>query len=184
MRSLRNQAGQPGAMPFLADDVLEFHAARLLLLFAICGTNGSINGLTKMAKLDFFVRYPDFFEAAIASDMELSAQERRGTGVEAAMIRHRYGPWDKRYYHVLGYLEASDLISVRKTGRSVRLSLTRAGRSQARRLRKEPAFDAIDSHMERVARAFAAKTGNELKTLIYRLFDKEVARKPLGHVIT
>ena len=56
MKSLRNFASQAAGLPLLADDVLEFHAARLLLLFRVCGTKDRIDGLTKMAKLDFFVR--------------------------------------------------------------------------------------------------------------------------------
>jgi hypothetical protein len=65
MKMLRNLAARPAATPLAADDVLEFHAGRLLLLLSTCGgTTGAIGGLTKMAKLDFFVRYPDFFQSS------------------------------------------------------------------------------------------------------------------------
>ncbi len=30
------------------------------------------------------------------------------------MIRHHYGPWDKRYYHILAYLESKQLIQIVK----------------------------------------------------------------------
>ncbi len=64
MKSL-NRIGQcPVSLPLSADDILEFHAARLLLLLSVCGVSGRIDGLTKMAKLDFFARYPAFFETA------------------------------------------------------------------------------------------------------------------------
>ena len=63
MRSLNRVGAQPRpAWPLAADDIVEFHAARLLLLMEICGVKGRIDGLTKMAKLDFFSRYPDFFQ--------------------------------------------------------------------------------------------------------------------------
>jgi hypothetical protein len=78
MKSLRNQSTQPASVPLIADDILEFHAARVLLLIAICGTNDAISSLTKLAKLDFFVRYPDFFlAAAIADDKSVSAPGAR-----------------------------------------------------------------------------------------------------------
>jgi hypothetical protein len=57
----------------------------------------------KMAKLDFFSRYPDFFEvarAAIAPSQSTAEQQETDDTVESAMVRHHYGPWDKRYYHV------------------------------------------------------------------------------------
>ena len=60
-RSLNRIAGRSIALPLSADDIIEFHLARLLLLLKFCGTAGRIEGLTKMAKLDFFARYPDFF---------------------------------------------------------------------------------------------------------------------------
>ena len=61
MRSVHSISKVKRSVPILADDITEFHAARLLLLFHVCGTKGQIDGLTKMAKLDFFVRYPSFF---------------------------------------------------------------------------------------------------------------------------
>lgn len=110
MKSLRNLASRPAAAPLAADDVVEFHAGRLLLLLSTCGGSaGAIGGLTKMAKLDFFVRYPDFFRA-VESKGKSPAQSG---AVETAMVRHHYGPWDKRYYHLLSYLEARQLITVR-----------------------------------------------------------------------
>ena len=111
MKSLRNLTNRPAAAPLAADDILEFHAGRLLLLLSTCGgSTGTINGLTKMAKLDFFVRYPDFFSAAVAEGLRRKAT--RTDAVEAAMVRHHYGPWDKRYYHILAYLESRQLINV------------------------------------------------------------------------
>ena len=57
MRCLIRIGTQPVSLPLSADDIVEFHAARLLLLMSICGVAGRIDGLTKMAKLDFFARY-------------------------------------------------------------------------------------------------------------------------------
>jgi hypothetical protein len=62
MKSILNLHTHPAGMPLLADDVVEFHAGRLLLLLKFCGQRGYIDGLTKLAKLDFFVRYPHFFD--------------------------------------------------------------------------------------------------------------------------
>jgi hypothetical protein len=64
MKSLHHLGNQSLGLPLSADSVVEFHAARLLLLLNLCGTAGRIDGLTKLAKLDFFVRYPDFYAVA------------------------------------------------------------------------------------------------------------------------
>ena len=58
MKSLNRIGTFPVSLPLAADDILEFHAARLLLLLSICGVSGRIDGLTKMAKLDFLCTLP------------------------------------------------------------------------------------------------------------------------------
>jgi hypothetical protein len=181
MKTLKNLAGRPAAAPLAADDVLEFHAGRLLLLLGTCGgTAGAISGLTKMAKLDFFVRYPEFFKT-----VESRGKSAREEGaVEAAMIRHHYGPWDKRYYHLLAYLEARQLISVSLTGRAYRIALTPTGKIAAKRLAASDAFADLLEHMREVNAKFGRKTGNELKNLIYETFGEEVAEQELGSVIS
>lgn len=183
MRSLRNLASWPAAAPLAADDILEFHAGRLLLLLATCGgSTGTVNGLTKMAKLDFFVRYPDFFSAALADGLRRKAV--RTDAVEAAMVRHHYGPWDKRYYHILAYLESRQLIKIIMTGTTRRIGLTTLGKKAAKKLSEKEAFSEVISHMRNVNEALGGKTGNELKTMIYELFDEEVANQPFGQVIS
>jgi len=101
MKSVRTIGFMPISVPLSADDITELHAARLLLLFHHCRSGEKIEGLTKMAKLDFFVRYPNFFErVAKYFDKEASAMSDQ---TESLMVRHHYGPWDKRYYQVLGW---------------------------------------------------------------------------------
>lgn len=183
MKLLKNLANRPAAAPLAADDILEFHASRLLLLLSTCGgTSGTINGLTKMAKLDFFVRYPDFFSAVLAEGLKRKAV--RTDAVEAAMVRHHYGPWDKRYYHVLAYLESRQLIRIVATGRTRRIALTVLGKATVKKLLANEAFREVVTHMRNVNEALGRKTGNELKTMIYDLFEEEVADQPLGQVIS
>ena len=188
MRSLGRVGSRPVSLPLSADNIVEFHAGRLLLLISVCGVSGRIDGLTKMAKLDFFARYPDFFEAARAATTPADAantpdRANSDEAVESAMVRHHYGPWDKRYYHVLAYLEARQLITVTKEGSSYRIALTDLGRDRAQTLAVRPSFAPIVQRMRDIKKTFGAKSGTHLKDLIYRLFDAEVGRRPLGEVI-
>ena len=175
-------------LPLSADDVVEFHAARLLLLIKFSGTAGRIDSLTKMAKMDFFARYPDFFAAArLASDAGANQVDATDTtsrhSVESAMVRHYYGPWDKRYYQVLSVLEAKGLVAITKEGRSYRIALTSLGDERAQMLASRPSFAELVTRMKEIKKAFGSKSGNSIKTLIYKLFDTEVGRRPLGEVI-
>jgi len=181
MKSLAHFENHPGSIPLMADDVLEFHASRILLLIKLCGTSGRIEGLTKMAKLDFFVRYPQFFSVACEElGKQVPTQKQQ---VESSMIRFHYGPWDDRYYHLLSYLEAKQLISITASGKRYNLALTNSGKSVAIRFEKDEIFAEIVDHMKHVKKVLGAKSGSALKKLVYMLFDNEVARRTLGEVI-
>jgi DNA-binding PadR family transcriptional regulator len=181
MKSFRNLSEHSFGTSILADDVLEFHAARLLLLFDICGTKGTIDGLTKMAKLDFFVRYPQFFNALCKKlGMEFKSPKDE---VESSMVRFHYGPWDHRYYQVLAYLRARNLLEYEKEGKKIVISLTEQGRSQAAELESSPPFQSLVAQMSTVGKVLGKKSGTQLKNLVYETFDEEVALLDLGEVI-
>ena len=185
MKSINRLATQAASVPLAADDIVEFHAARLLLLMLVCGTAGRIDGLTKMAKLDFLSRYPDFFLVARAAESEPDNPGRvqEGKVIESSMVRHHYGPWDKRYYHVLAHLEAKRLIIVSKEKKSYQIALTPLGKERAKALAELPSFAGMVDRLKQIRDAFGKKTGTYLKDLIYRLFDREVGQREMGKVI-
>ena len=185
MKSINRLATQAASVPLAADDIVEFHAARLLLLMLVCGTAGRIDGLTKMAKLDFFSRYPDFFLVARAAEGEPENPRTVSEGmvVESSMVRHHYGPWDKRYYHVLAHLEAKRLITVSKEKKSYQIALTPLGKERAKTLAELPSFASLVDRLKQIRETFGKKTGTYLKDLIYRLFDREVGQREMGKVI-
>lgn len=182
MKTLQQVGDLPAGAPLMSDELIEFHASRLVLLLSVCGTKGRIEGLTKLAKLDFFVRYPEFFDRA--SEYERSQQRSSTHAVESSMLRFHYGPWDHRYYQVLPYLEACGLLSVhKKNAKTYEFILTAQGEEIARQLAAAPTFHMLVEQMLSVRAVFGKKTGNYLKELIYKLFDAEVAQKTLGEVI-
>ncbi len=181
MKSLRNMGGQPLSVPLAADEITELHAVRLLLLLRKCGTRNRVDGLTKLAKLDFLIRYPTFFSrlAAHLQNHVVAAT----AGVESTMIRHHYGPWDKRYYKVLPFLESRRLITVSKRGASYFFELTENGKKIADAVAKRPEFADQMEQMRRVKELVGKKTGTALKKLFYEVFDAEIAQKRLGEII-
>lgn len=183
MKSIQNLGNYPAGRPLVSDEIVELHAARLLLLLHHCGIKGRIEGLTKLAKLDFFVRYPAFFARACAAlNAPVSGLPESS---ESAMVRHHYGPWDHRYYHVLAYLESRGLVTVTKEGaKSFRFQLTPNGAVAAKELAKQPSFAEIGELMKRVRDVLGKKPGSALKELIYQLFVPEVAERKLGEVIS
>jgi hypothetical protein len=188
MKSLANLLEKPAGEPLLADDILELHAARLMLLISVCGTKtkGSglrrLEGLTKLAKLDFLVRYPDFFKKLaghLGQDTSTPLRE-----IESSMVRFHYGPWDDRYYHVLAYLESRGLMHVSKDGNTYKFSLTELGGRIADNFADSDVFNEMTEHIRCVRDLVGKKRGNELKNLVYKVFGKEVADLKLGEAIS
>ncbi|GAB2615236.1 hypothetical protein [Kribbella endophytica] len=163
---------------------LAYHQARVLLLtVAVATTPGhqkKLDGLTKLAKLDFLVRYPALAPVILdelASDdrrLHLTDRERDDpTDVEAPMVRYKYGPWDDRYYPVIGALISRGLVRY-VTGRqgSVALAPTQLGRSFAEELSASPEWIDVAERCRAIAEASPDLSGSGLKDLIYdRLSD-------------
>lgn len=161
------------------DDLLDFHAARLLILLEVCGSgerSRRIDGRTKLAKLDFFVRYPRFLSVAhrvLGIEPESRLTEQRVES-EAPMIRYRYGPWDPGYRDYLAFLEARGLLRV--VGTDVEgYSLTPAGRRVASQLMEHSAFVPLTKRAQSMVGNLATWNGSRLKAFIYDQFDQEVA---------
>ncbi len=183
MRSIKNIGNYPAGIPLAADHIMEFHASRLILLLNLVGDKGEIKGLTKLAKLDFFVRYSGLF-ARVKEHLEGKSLDRNSSIVESSMIRYKYGPWDPRYYHVLSYLESKNILKVNQNSpKTFSFSLTSRGKLVADRLEKEPSFFELRSQMVEVKKVLGKMTGSGLKKLIYDLFDDEVASLNYGDVI-
>jgi hypothetical protein len=160
-------------------DDLAYHQTRILLLVNAVAAEPEhqrkIDGLTKLAKLDFLVRYPalaprvlDTLEETDAR-LHLTADDRaEPSDVEAPMTRYKYGPWDDRYYPVIGALVARGLLRYTRGRRgSVALAPTALGKRLAEQIAVEPLWQPVWDRCTAVADASGGMTGNALKTLAY-----------------
>lgn len=162
------------------EDAVDLHSARLLfLLDAFAGQDGTgtIHGLTKLAKLDFLLRYPVMLERALKSrrrtvrDVQLEDHER--TSVESQMVRYRFGPWDHRYREFVNVLVAKGLATVAIDGRAVVIGLTTTGRELAAELGNVREFETYRRRATALRRHFDL-TGTHLMRFIYATFPEIV----------
>ncbi len=161
---------------------LDYHLSRLLLLLRHAGPyRGSpLVGLTKLAKLDFLLRYPVFLDRvlqrrAIAWSDEAAPTPDELQAVESRMTRYKYGPWDDRYYPLVGALIGLGLVEPPAAKGATRLRLTERGQELANELASSPDWHVVDSRAALLARHFDW-TGNRLKTLIYEELPDAVNR--------
>lgn len=156
----------------------EFHIARLLLLIDAFGESdgrGAIEGLTKLAKLDFLLRYPVLLERALISKglsvRKVAVEDYERQSVESEMVRYRFGPWDHRYRTFLNLLVAKGLAKVGIEGRTVVISVTELGRERARELAELDVFNPYTQRAKILKTHFDLK-GTNLMKFIYATFPE------------
>jgi len=115
----------------------DIHLARILVLLKnfVKEDDAAIRGITKLAKLDFLLRYPSCFEQAMmargVSPKNLKIAKFEHATIEASMVRYRFGPWDHRYRMFLNILAAKGLLTLSIEGRTILIDLTNSGKKIA-----------------------------------------------------
>lgn len=169
----------------------DLHEARLLLLLSAFTTDqeetSGIEGLTKLAKLDFLLRYPTFLERALKQRPngrpEVAAvQQHERHSIESSMVRFKYGPWDHRYRRFLNLLVAKDLARVQTVGRTISIRLSERGKEIASELQTTDIYKDIVSRAKLLRRNFDLNATRLMK-LIYATFP-EIDTLRLGREIT
>lgn len=153
--------------------------ARLLMLIDTFTTNTrALEGRVKLAKLDFFLRYPRFLERALrirgardTGDVPAAADD-----IENQMVRYRYGPWDPAYYAILGRLIGKGLVTTLPMKGGLAYKTTAAGRDVARRLAKDDAWKGT-ARAARLLQRHLDLTGVRLKEFVYENFPEVAGAK-------
>jgi len=173
-----------------------YHVARLLILIGYCGKPRSspeklpaINGRTLLAKLDFFMRYPNYLREASVKlnmpctddDLGLSRPDDLNT-VESRMVRYLYGPWDSLYYTVLAYMIGKGLIEPPLASKVDVFRLTPNGKEILNNLAEDSAFSDLIQRAKTIYKMFNSYNGSRLKLFIYDSFP-EVVNRQLGEKI-
>jgi hypothetical protein len=158
----------------------DLHAARLLILISAFSSSdqGTVEGLTKLAKLDFLLRYPVMLERALVaknrSTREVRLEDYERLSVESQMVRYRFGPWDHRYREFLNILIGKGLVTVRVEGRRIVISLTDQGTNLAATLRESEVFQDYGRRSALLKRHFDIM-GTSLMKFIYDTFPEVIS---------
>ena len=166
----------------------DVHLARILVLLKAFsrGDSPAIEGITKLAKLDFLLRYPSCLEKALAARgvavKNIPVDDFERLTIEARMVRYRYGPWDHRYRRFLNILVARRLATVRTDGRTIQIDLTLSGAALADKLVATPGFERIyqralllRKHLDLKARALMEFIYDQFPELTSLEFNEGIA---------
>ena len=153
----------------------------LLLIDGFTSARSGLEGRTKLAKLDFFLRYPKFLKRALAErhpNLTFDLGEEEEDNFETRMIRYRYGPWDPAYFALIGSLIGKGLVQPVPGRNGSELRTTEIGRRLASAIAAEPEWTPIADRVAILKKHFN-QTGNSLKNFIYGHFP-EVTKATWG----
>jgi len=154
----------------------QLHEARLLLLLRHAANRGTgtVEGITKLAKIDFLLRYPRYLQRLVDTlnkdrkkPIVIPLQPFEVDTVESKMIRFRYGPWDPRYRRWIGILVAKGLADTYVKGKTVHVKLTERGIKVAGTVAEQEAFKDLDVRSRLIEKLVGSKSGQWLKETIY-----------------
>jgi hypothetical protein len=173
----------------------DLHLARLLLLLGSADARKktpitkarAVEGITKLAKMDFLLRYPTCLERVLAvldkSPEDVAVQDRERTSIETKMIRFRYGPWDARYRRWLGLLSSRGLVRLAIEGKTVVIGLTDAGRALAESIKNARLFAELARRSDITVNAVGSMSATRLKDFVYEAIP-EITDMKWGEEIT
>lgn len=157
-------------------DQNELHIARLIILISYFKDKQNqckINGLTKLAKLDFLLRYPTYLEHALVAINKLkdnvNIQEYEQNNVESRMVRYHYGPWDHKYRRLINEMVSKSIAWVEIDNRTTYIGLTSFGLKLADEFINNEDFIDVAQRSEILKKYFDIR-GTQLKDFIYDTF--------------
>lgn len=173
----------------------EFNEARLLLLLKAAAGKEQVakplEGIMKLAKMDFLLRYPNILVRAlnVIGESKKSAREAVETiteqdrdTIEARMIRFRFGPWDPRYRRWLSILVAKQLATVYREGRTVKIQLSTKGAALAEQLAEIEVFKPLAERAAIVNLAVGNMAPTKITAFVYKIAPEIVNMKWGGSI--
>lgn len=158
---------------------------RMLILldtFAGRGKNGKVQGITKLAILDFLLKYP------AALDKVLEKQEREGNkainkkrvilqsyeinSIDARMMKFNFAPWDLKYRRIVSILKAKDLIQIDIEGKKVVLGISNKGIDISRKLSDFNNYEYMAVRSKIIKTVFGNWSQRKLIDMMYLTFPE------------
>lgn len=164
----------------------ELHLLRILILIdTLSGKNQTqeVDGINKMVKLDFLLRYPVALERALIyigknkdiNKIEMKAFEKEN--VESQLMHFQYGPWDNRYRRFLTILESKELITLSVKGQTVKIGITNSGHQVVKKTVDLPEFQDYIVRSKLIKSNFNKLSPKALIDFYYNVFPEMVTMK-------
>ncbi|WP_413302783.1 hypothetical protein AA0X95_24690 [Bacillus sp. 1P10SD] len=168
------------------DENDELNIIRILILIdKMAGRNQkqTIDGINKLVKLDFLLRYPVALERALMKlkkemdilKIDIKVYER--VSVETNLMHFNYGPWDSRYRRFLTILETKGLITYIISGNTVNVVISQIGHKTVEDISSCSEFQDYVIRSGLIKKNFGSYSSKKLINFFYEVFPEMVTMK-------
>lgn len=159
--------------------------ARMLILldtFSNKNSNGTINGITKLAIYVFLLKYPYAMYKMIENEIQygkkvpqkyrFSLEDYETNSIEVQMMPLNFAPWDYKYRRELSLLEAQKLINITIEKKKVVIGITNKGKQIVNRLLENYFYSEIKNKSMCIKSIYGNLSERKLSNLIYIAFPE------------
>lgn len=157
------------------DNDVNSKLSRLLILIyeLVSGDNDKkIEGISKLAKLDFLLASPSLLKRIIKKPgaiKKITIPDYEIDSIENSLNFYRYNPWDENYRRLLNILIAKNLVSIKIENKSYYILITPRGTEIVNDLYKDKSFEEFKIR----AKLLRTYLGNYSDSYLRMYFQKE-----------
>lgn len=156
----------------------------LMLMYTFAGRNetGKIEGITKLAILDFLLRYPVALDKALEKlecqgnktidKKRFKLQSYEINSIDAKMMKFNFVPWDFKYRRIVYILKAKDLIHIDTDGKKIVLAITAKGINTSKKIKNLKDYEYLIARCSIVKTVFGSWSKKKLIDMIYSTFPE------------
>ncbi|MBZ9688443.1 hypothetical protein G9F72_019115 [Clostridium estertheticum] len=156
----------------------------LMLMYTFAGRNqtGKIEGITKLAILDFLLRYPVALDKALENiesqgnktiyKKKFKLQSYEVNSIDAKMMKFNFAPWDFKYRRIVHILSAKDLIRINTDGKKTVLVITSKGIDTSNKIKILKDYEYLIVRCSIVKTVFGSWSQKKLIEMIYSTFPE------------
>lgn len=156
----------------------DYHCMRILILLSKSRKDRipkAIDGLSKLAKMDFFMQYPGCLKKAsnhFKRVAGINVIKPEANSIGSKMYYFKYSPWDSRYRKWISLLQARDLVITHTKGNTVYVEITHAGLGLTTNLGDVDVFKMWQTNSDAVIKMFSGMSGIKISGFISEHFPE------------
>lgn len=165
-------------------DDINYLVRMLILIDTFAGKNGNgkIEGITKLAILDFLLRYPAALNKTLeeqeiqgnkkVNKKKFQLQSYEVNSIDAKMMKFNFAPWDFKYRRIVSILKAKNLIKLQLEGKKNVLKITSKGSDTANKIKALKNYEYLIARCKIIKSVFGSWSQKKLIDMIYSTFPE------------